>query len=353
MFWKTDWTEAQAKWLSWWQHKGLALHITAPKDQPWEKIDPPPRATSLEERWLDPRHRVQSALAQMSKTFFGGAAFPLLATDIGPGSLGLFLDGIGRVGETTVWYEPSIPDPDQCSPLRFDTGNLWWKRHLAIIEEAVRVSAGRYLVGCPDLIENIDTLAQLRGSEALLIDLIERPEWVKEKLAEINQAFFQAFDAIHGVIADCNSHNAFGAFSIWGPGKTAKVQCDFSCMISAEMFREFVVPPLAEQCKWLDYSIYHLDGTQALHHIPALCEIADLDAIEWTPQSGLPGGGDPRWYDVYRQIKRGGKSVQAIWVEYDEVLPMIDAVGPEGMLIQTTAPTEKKARELLERVASC
>jgi peptide/nickel transport system permease protein len=35
-----------------------------------------------------------------------------------------------------------------------------------------------------------DTLAALRGDQVLLIDLIERPGWVRERLAEINQAFF-------------------------------------------------------------------------------------------------------------------------------------------------------------------
>ena len=39
-----------------------------------------------------------------------------------------------------------------------------------------------------------------------------------------------------------------------------------------------------EQCRWLDHSLYHLDGTQALHQLPALLAIEELDAIEWTPQ---------------------------------------------------------------------
>ena len=118
-------------------------------------------------------------------------------------------------------------------------------------------------------------------------------------------------------------------------------------MISPAMFREFVVPALTEQCEWLDYSMYHLDGTTALQHLDAILEIEPLDAIEWTPQSGLEGGGSPRWYDLYRRIKTAGKSVQAVGVTPAEVAPLIDAIGPEGLYITTRCATEAEARRLV------
>ena len=106
-------------------------------------------------------------------------------------------------------------------------------------------------------------------------------------------------------VRDADGGNVFAAFRIWGPGKTAKLQCDISANISARMFRTFVSPFLAEQCAWLDYSLYHLDGTTALQHVEPLLEIPRLNAIEWTPQAGLAGGGSPEWYDLYRRILRG------------------------------------------------
>jgi hypothetical protein len=121
-------------------------------------------------------------------------------------------------------------------------------------------------------------------------------------------------------------------------------------MISEAMFREFVVPALTKQCEWLDYSMHHLDGTQAMHHLDALLEIEALDAIEWTPQAGIPNGGSPQWYDLYRRIKAAGKSVQAIGVKPNEVEPLISAVGAEGLFIMTRAETESEARALLRRV---
>ncbi|MCX7669320.1 MAG: cobalamin-binding protein, partial [Anaerolineae bacterium] len=151
-------------------------------------------------------------------------------------------------------------------------------------------------------------------------------------------------------VRDPAGGNAFTAFRIWGPGKTAKLQCDFSANISPRMFRTFVSPYLAEQCAWLDYSLYHLDGTTALQHLEPLLEIAELDAIEWTPQAGRPGGGSPEWYDLYRRIRAAGKGVQAVGVALHEVIPLLDAVGPAGMciVIGDDAYDEAAAERLLK-----
>jgi hypothetical protein len=301
--------------------------------------------------WTDPIYRLERSTYDLSRMFCGGAATPQVETNIGgPGSLGLFLGATGVPAPETVWYEPSIPDLEQSPALHLATGGIWWQRHETLLHEAVRRNDSRYIVGMPDLIENIDTLAQLRDPQTLLSDLVDRPAWVKEKIAEINQAFFQAYDRFYAKLRDPWGGSAFCAFSLWGPGKVAKVQCDFSCMISSEMFGEYVVPAMAEQCHWLDHSMYHLDGTQARHHLPALLEIESLDAIEWTPQAGAPGGGSAEWYGLYREIKAGGKSVQAVGVAPNEVEPLLDAVGPEGMFIMTWARNETEARDLLRRV---
>jgi hypothetical protein len=87
-----------------------------------------------------------------------------------------------------------------------------------------------------------------------------------------------------------------------------------------------------------------------MHHLGSLLEIEALDAIEWTPQAGRPDGGDPTWYDLYRKILKAGKSVQAVGVQPDEVIPLLDAVGPAGMYIMVAAENEKAARELEEKV---
>ncbi|MEJ5198386.1 MAG: trimethylamine corrinoid protein 2 [Anaerolineae bacterium] len=334
LIWKSDWPQAREQWARFWHREGMAIVLHPVRKQPVEPLPPPPPPTSLEQKWLDPGYRAARTEYEMATHAFPAEALPIFDTNIGPGSLGMILGAEVRLDEDTVWYYPCIGDPDSYGPIRFEPeGNLWFARHMALIEAGVQRAQGRYLVGIPDLIEGLDTLAALRGDMQLLYDLKERPEWVKERLAEINAAYFQVFDLMYERVRDAAGGNAFTAFRIWGPGKTAKLQCDFSANISPRMFRTFVSPYLAEQCAWLDYSLYHLDGTTALQHLEPLLEIEELDAIEWTPQAGRPGGGSPEWYGLYKRIRAAGKGVQAVGVALDEVIPLLDAVGPAGMCI--------------------
>ncbi len=349
-FWKDDWPRAKRRLVQWWEHRGLALRVVAPKDEPWEKLAPPVKPAVLETAWLDPVYRARQAEYELSRTYFGGEAFPYFDTQIGPGNLATFIGSEPGFAPDTVWYNPVVDDLQELPPLRFDAGARWFQRQMAIIEEGLRIARGRFLVGMPDLIENIDTLASLRGSQEVLLDMLEQPQLVLQKVAEINQVYFDAFDAIYQRIKDEDGGNSYSAFQIWGPGRTAKLQCDASAMFSQQMFRQLVVPGLREQCRWLDYTVYHLDGTQAMGQLDALLEIEELDAIEWTPQAGIETGGHPRWYDLYRRILAAGKSVEAIGVNFNEVIPLLDAVGPKGMFIWTWAPDETTARKLLDRV---
>jgi hypothetical protein len=355
MKWKPDWNRARENLTKWWRREGPALFLTAPRREPVADIPKPAEPSNPEARWIDPVYRCDRGEFEMSRTFYTAEAFPLLDTKIGPGSLGTFLGSEPQFTPETVWFEPCIDDPDACEPLTFDPAGRWFRVHMAVIEEGVRRADGRYLVGTPDLIENMDTLAALRGSEPVLMDLIERPVWVQQRLGEINDAYFASFDLIHENVRDDGGGNASASFSLWGPGRTAKVQCDFAAMISPTMFREFVIPYLAAQCEWLDHSMFHLDGEDAIPHLDALLEIDALDAIEWTPRflstrDPNEAGGSPKWYDLYRRIKAGGKSVQAVGVRPEQVLPLLDAVGPEGMFLMSHAPNQDAAETLAEQV---
>jgi hypothetical protein len=347
--------QAKKNHLAWWNRKGMVLNVKSPKRNahPKDVVGVP---TGVEARWTDLRVRCEGAEYDMAKTAYFADSLPLLCTTFGPGSLAEMLGAKPVYEPVTIWYEPCIADPDACKPIRFSPhNNASLDLHMRFIDEAMSRSGGRFMVAMSDLIENLDTLASLRGSEPLLTDLIERPQWIHQRQEEILQAFIEVFELFYQKTKDAQGGNAF-IFDIWGPGRTCKVQCDFSCMISASMFREFVVPYLSRQCDFLDYSMYHLDGETALQHLDALLSIESLDAIEWTPMGAYGGspvshtGGHPQWYDLYRRIKAGGKSVQALGVKLEEVVPLLDAVGPEGMYVMTNAPDEEAAQKLVEQV---
>lgn len=350
--WKEDWAAARQHHIDWWQRKDLVLWVTAPREEPAQDLLPPPEATSLEERWYNPEWRLRQQEYSISRCHYGGDAFPIFATVSAAGDLATYLGcGLGLSPET-VWCAPCISDPPELHPtIRLDANSWAFRQHRAMAELAVRESDGRWLVMMPDLVENVDILSAMRGPQPLLYDLMDRPEWVENKVAEINAAFCDAFSVFHEIVRDGWGGNCF-CFNVWGPGKTAKVQCDACAMFGPDMFRRFVAPALTEQCEWLDHSLYHLDGEDCLVNLDELLAIPSLDAIEWTPRRLSVGdsGGHPRHWELYRRILAGGKSVQAIGVRYDEVIPLLDACGGKGMYITTSAPSEAEARQLSERV---
>lgn len=354
-FWKSNWHETRQRFLDWWNHKGLLIGMWgAPEvgESIHENVREPTAPESFEARWCDPEYRAARNHFQLAQSVFPADVLPIANTDLGPGSLALFCGSRPEFGDETVWFHPCAESDcgsEQLPSLLFDPEDHWWLLTEQILRHCIELSQGKYLVGCPDLVENIDVLCSLCSAEAVCISMIEQPEWVEQKIAEINEVWFAAYQRIYDLIRLEDESSAYGVFFLWGPGKVAKVQCDFSVMISPRMFRRFVAPALTAQCDWLDRSLYHLDGTQALHHLDALLEIDALDAIEWTPQAGIESGGHPRWYELYRRILSAGKSVQLVNVEHEEVLPLLDAIGHEGVYILTNFKTEHDAERLLKR----
>ncbi|MCA1809099.1 MAG: hypothetical protein ABR497_08940 [Kiritimatiellia bacterium] len=353
--WKTNWEDTQRHFRDWWNHEGLVIGSwgAPPLDTlPHENTTGPAATPCPAERYCNARWRAQQNHHQLAQRSFPADVLPIANTDIGPGSLALLLGSEPGFFPNTVWFAPCIQhyaQPEALSPFRFDESNKWWQVTKATLNACAELARGKYLVGCPDLGENLDILASLREPQTLLMDMIERPEWVERKAAEINQVWFEVYRHIYDIIKLPDGSSAFGAFRLWGPGKTAKIQCDASAMFSPDMFQRFVIPSLSEQCQWLDNSLYHLDGTQAACHLDSLLGIEALDAIEWTPQAGIEGGGHPRWFEMYRSILAAGKSVQVVGVGKNEVLPLLDGIGGKGVYVMTRFAAAGEAEALMTK----
>lgn len=347
---KPDWPEARRRHERWWRGDDLVLALTAPLDAPRRPGPEPAAPQDAQDKHIGLPGRIDRAEHHVHGTAYLAEAVPVSpAMGVGPGDLAAMLGAQWRFAHETVWYEPCITDPQTHPPLQLDRDSLAFQRLTEMTLADLRRSGGRYLTGIPDLIENIDILAALRGSQNLLMDMFDHPGWIERSVFEINAAFFAAFDHFYELTKDAEGWSVFTAFAPAGPGRTAKVQCDACAMFGPDQFKQFVVPALTEQCQWLDHSMYHLDGQACWPNLDPLLGIDALDAIEWTPK--FTGGGHPQWYGLYRRIKSAGKAVQAICVRPDEVIPLLDAVGPAGMYVQCHAASEAEAEALIGRVA--
>lgn len=349
MLYKPDWEEAKARLITWWRGESVrrvAFGVMSPREKPWPVPPPPEEPADLPTRWLDPEYRFRRAEAHLAATYFGGVCFPYYDTHIGPGSLALYLGCEPGFAPDTVWYMPCAPEPEAEVDFRFDPDNRYWRAQLALIETGLARADGRFLVGLPDLIENLDILASVRGSAQLLLDLVDRPEAVHRWQRQLLPLWFRYYEAMYDRVRDETGGSCFSAFLVWAPGRMAKLQCDFSAMISPDMFAEFALPYLDEQTRRLDFTLYHLDGPEAIGHLPLLCRLERLNVIQWTPGAGQPGVGSERWYGLYETARAAGKLLLLIGIAPAEIAPLLRRFGRDGLLLVSWVGSESEARAL-------
>ena len=316
LLYRPDSDSAFDRLSTWWNGGSIgrpALQILVPRAVPAEPVKaiPAPRGWTTNYSTRDYGYRVNLAARACGPWEYHGEAIPNVSPDLGPNCLALYLGCTATDGEDTVWFHPCIQSPESAA-FTVGAGNFYWDFTVRLAREQLRLGGGKFLTSFPDLIEGLDTLAAMRGTEELLYDLVERPGWVRDSLERITESYFTCYDALYELIRDERGGSHFWA---WAPGRLAKLQCDFSAMISPAMFQEFMVPVLKKMTERLDYSIYHWDGPGAIPHLDYLLALPRIDMIQWTPGAGAVPVWDRRWWPLYHRITEAGKKV--LLVEFD------------------------------------
>lgn len=238
---------------------------------------------------------------------FPGDSFPFWFVNFGAGVLAEPLGaGLNSTSET-VWFEPPSNADLGALAISLNKNSPWWKRILEVTTAAVERFGDVAQVGHTDLGGNLDILASLIGSEALMIELIDRPAKVKEAVDAITKAWLDAFDELDSIISRrCPGRVAWAP--TWAAGTTYMLQSDASYMISPDMFDEFVMPDLVACCEHIEYPFYHLDGIGEIPHLDHLFSIDNLRGIQWIPGDGKPQAED--WPELLKRILDAGKLVQ-------------------------------------------
>ena len=294
-------------------------YYNMPEELKWKDMD---------DKYQDPQRIVDRYRYFCQTHAFLGESFPNLNIDFGPGSLASYLGSEIGFKEDTVWFNKCLDSWDGVPKLTFDPENKWFKKHLQLAKDCQALAGDDFYVDMPDLMENIDVLASLRGAQDILFDLLDEPEMIGERIQEVTDIYYEYYDRFYDVIKDEEGGNAYTVFQIWGPGRTVKLQCDFSAMMSPEDFRKYIQPSLRSQSKNVDHVLYHLDGPAAIKHMDALMEIEGIDALQWTSGDAGPDGTLPDWDVIYDKAIAAGKS---IWVkvysgEFEDWIRNVDRI---------------------------
>lgn len=328
LLYRPDMDEVRARLTAWWGGADWGrpmLLVSVPAEHPAEDPGLPP-ALPRPAGWVtdystsDYGYRVNIARRACVGRDCLYEQVPVVSPDLAPNCLALFLGCEGVEMPGTVWCEPFLSGENPPVPeFRFDAGNKYWAFSSRLCQELRHWGEGRWMQQFPDLIEGLDTLAAIRGTEELLVDLLERPEWVKACLRQITTLYFDYYDRFYDWIKDETGGSVFWC---WAPGRMAKFQCDFSAMISPAMYDEFMMPVMREMTSRVDHCMYHLDGPGAIAHVDLLVSLPDLDMIQWISGSGVENSADKRWWPLLHTIVDAGKKVMIGIHSTDELLAL-------------------------------
>ncbi len=348
MRYKADWPEAQRRLTALWHGERLdrpCISVCAPC--PVENPTRVPKPANDEVRWLDPAFRVARARQDLETTWWGGEAVPsslLMANWV------VCLGGTPRFSQGTIWFETRDVDFDQPTPFRHDPDSVWMEKFrallLAICEEA---GSNGFLVGKPGGLPANDLLPMHMGTEEFLLALMDHPDWMAEAILIGAQDQFQVTRDLQALIL-AQGHEYWygnaGWMPFWAPEPFNSTQSDVSCMLSPELFDQFVLPELEIQGMEHGALWYHLDGGDAKQHLPRLLSLPFLRVVQYAPAPCEPSNG-PEHLEMYRQIQAAGKIVH-IELPALHVEPLTRALDPALLMLSTHCSSREEGEKLLE-----
>jgi hypothetical protein len=122
LLYREDMDEVRKNMTVWWNGGDIgrpAMQITAPRSQPIEDIPamPEPHGWVTHYSTTDFAYRVNLSARACIGAYYLGDAVPIVAPDLAPNCLALYLGCKGIESPGTVWCVPFINDPEEA---RFD-----------------------------------------------------------------------------------------------------------------------------------------------------------------------------------------------------------------------------------------
>lgn len=345
---KSNMEETKEKYMQFWNqenHDRPLIYATAPKAQP--KIQLPAFAGTNKERWLDIDYQIAHARSKMNATYYGGDSYPYIGPDLGPDIFGAMLGCDLAFGETTSWAIHNIVDWNEEKPFVLDKENPWFKAISNLVDAFVEdAKDGDYLVGIPDFHPGLDGLTSLRGPQELCYDLYDETEIILDRITSMFEIYKEVFELFYKKTTKYQQ-GCTHWMNPWHPGRFYNVSCDFMCMLSPDMFEEFVAGEIRKEARLYDTCMFHLDGPDAAKHLDALLEMKEITGIQWQYGAGNPTAA--HWIPMMQKIQEAGKNIIVDVVPKD-IEDMCKYLKPEGLMMNAYCTSESEARSVVAQV---
>lgn len=344
------WHLIRQRYEDWWEGKPARrpmIQLTAPR--PGFTAEPMPEEETALIAWhTEPELVLPRLERSLAATAYYLDAFPLVFP-VSPGLPAIEAAYLGceyRFTRQTAWLHPRYQSLRDRPPIQIDPDNFWWRATQNLLNAAAERWDERYAIGIPDLQGGGHIAAEMRGMQNFALDLLDCPQEAAALIEEVNHAWLHYYTACFEII-HTRTPGWVDWLGIWSEKPAVTVECDFAAMISPKMFERFFLPALEQQVRWVERTIFHLDGPQQLPHLELLLSLPELDGIQWVPGAGAAPMQE--WIPLLRRIQAAGKRV-VIACDPAELPLLLRELDAQGLLIAVNCASLEQAERLAEGV---
>ena len=345
-----NWAQKRERFEAFWDRKNtdrccLAISVTKSGGQAVY----PDRPFTWEQWYTDRQLIHEKMMNQCTQVDYLYESINARLLDLGTAGHCRFFGARPHYGDGTIWFSPVLQEPN-AGLLKFD--NEEFQRQKQFTADLAKQAGDNYFIGMNDHCGIIDALAHLRGTENLLMDMVDEPEFVHAARDKITKVWIDTQKDFFEIIKDNNQGGSSHAWMhLWSPRRHLQLQCDYSCMISPAMFREFVMPELEETSAAFEHISYHLDGIEQLRHLDMILSVPGISNIQWTRVAGQPKTSAN--IEALIKIQKSGKGL-VLFPDLDEVEFLLKHLDPRGVQLviggvkdhEEAADIEKLAKKL-------
>jgi len=290
---------------------------------------------SLRARWFDAEFQVDLFIQSIRGRTFYGETFPVFWPNLGPNVYAACHGAELDYGEVTSWIRHCVHDRAGVKNLKFSRDNVYFQKIEELTRVALQKCPGKFMVGYTDLHGSLDCAADWRGPAELCLDLVDCPELVHQLVSLANENFLPVFDHYDAVL---KKHGQMSVtwMGIPARGKMHVSSCDFTNMVSTDVFDEFYLPSLLAEARHMTHNVFHLDGKGMLRHLDRILAIPEIHAIQWVHGVGRDAP-IMQWLPVIKRIQAAGKGV-IVDLQLPELERFISATKPDGLYLCIAAP---------------
>ena len=306
-----------------------------------DELCPPKAWGSQKEKWMDAQWQAQRAQAIAQNTRTVAETFPIWWPNLGPNVYAAFYRGEITFGESTSWINHPAKCLEDILCYQLDMQNPYIQAIDDMTRTALEYCRDSFIVGYTDLHPGFDCLADWRDPQELCMDLYDDPDAIPAAAAKTSADFEKIFGHFHETLVKAGQPS-FTWMRIPVNGKMHVPSCDFSALISTEIFDEYCLPLLKKEMAYTTHNVYHLDGKDALRHLPTLLAQPEIHAIQW--QQGTGSWEEiMQWVPVIRKIQDAGKGV-LVHLKVKELKDFMAAVPRQGIflgVLDSSSPEEE------------